>query len=337
VLRTAKDLEIRTLYDEDPVFEITRDSSRSDSILGFEWVYQQELIVVSNDGVQFYFFDSHTKKCSKMKFIKIRMNWYQYWPETKLLILSSGSSNLFIYRILPKSTYEIYPTLQLSLPQVRTSRGIEPLPVQVTRLHIHLLSFHGHNYVGFLNNWIGTPTLSLYRVTSRTCYRKEYELNLEQPGSFQLNTVDNLLIVHNFSCKQTLVYDIRSPFPSQALLQSNGELFDILANRNDSAVDLNEPDWYSCASNYVVSPSSGRVFAIQPNLSQLVELLGQRSDLSLLQITEFIIRRRVPSSFSLRVRPIRKAMSIESDVTILRPIFDILYVNFDTHRYFWLI
>jgi hypothetical protein len=143
--------------------------------------------------------DANKTKVQKRNQIKIRMNWYQYWNDAKLLVISTGSSNLFIYKIAPKSAYEIYPTLQLNLPQTRTLRGIEPLPVQITRMNIFLLTIYSHNYVGFLNNWIGTPTLSLYRVTSKTCYRKEYELGLQAPGSFTVNTIDNLLVVHNMT------------------------------------------------------------------------------------------------------------------------------------------
>jgi hypothetical protein len=261
------------------------------------------------------------------------MNWYHYWHETKLLILSSGTSNLFIYRILPRSNYETFPTLQLSLPRVRTSRGIEPLPVQVTRLHVHLLTFHGHNYVGFLNNWIGTTTLSLYRVTSKTCYRKEYELDLLQQGSFAMNTTDNLLVVHNLTCKQTMVYDVKSPFPSQILLKPTPELFEFLGNKKDSAVDLIETDWYSCTPSFIVSPSSGRVFVLQINLAYFLDMMAQRSDFSSFQLTEFIIRRRSPQSYPLRINPLKKAIAIELDITVLRPMFDLLYIHYDVQRY----
>lgn len=210
VLKSAKVLEIRTLYQELPVYEIIKDDKKSDSILGFEWVFPGELMVLSSDGVQFYMVivynqvENNNSKFSKQSTIKIRMNWYQYWPETKLLILSSGSTYLFIYRLSPKSSFETYPTLQLC----SSSRMTQNMSNQITRLNVFLLSIHSHNYVGFLNNWVEIPTLSLYRITSRTMYRKEYELVLGESGIFSISVSDNLLIAHNMS-NRVFIFDSR--------------------------------------------------------------------------------------------------------------------------------
>jgi hypothetical protein len=54
VLRSAKNLEIRSLFDQGTIYELVRDKSRSDSILGFEWSFPGELIVFSSTGIQFY-------------------------------------------------------------------------------------------------------------------------------------------------------------------------------------------------------------------------------------------------------------------------------------------
>ncbi len=119
-------------------------------------------------------------------------------------------------------------------------------------------------------------------------------------------------------------------------MKPSRELFDLLTtNDNEKQEDVFEEtnEWSSAQPNYVVSPISGRVFALHLNLSQLLEFLGQRPDFSLLTLTEFIIRRKSMNAYNLRIRPVTKAITTQADISILRPIFDVLYVNFDTMRY----
>jgi hypothetical protein len=119
-------------------------------------------------------------------------------------------------------------------------------------------------------------------------------------------------------------------------LKPSGELFDFLVtNQKEKQIDVFEeiPEWSSAHPNYILSPISGRVYAMQLNLSQCLEFLGQRPDFSLFALTEFIIRRKSTNAYNLRNRPITKAISTQADMSVLRPIFDVLYANFDTSRY----
>jgi hypothetical protein len=47
-------LEIRTLYQQTPVYTLVKDQTKSDSILGFEWIFSSDLLVLSNSGIEFY-------------------------------------------------------------------------------------------------------------------------------------------------------------------------------------------------------------------------------------------------------------------------------------------
>jgi hypothetical protein len=204
ILRSAKSLEIQSLFDTNWIYELVRDQQKSDSILGFEWPFIGELLVISTHSIQFYIVNAKSGKFFKVRQIRIHMNWYQYWNETNLLIVSSGSSNLFIFRIGGNCTYETLPTLKLQLPQTRTARGIEPIPVQITRLDVFTFTIYDNNYIAFLNNWFLAPTLCLYRTLTQKNYQLEYELILETQGNFSFNVIDNLLLVHNM--KEEVLY-----------------------------------------------------------------------------------------------------------------------------------
>ncbi|KAJ3333963.1 hypothetical protein HDU91_002815, partial [Kappamyces sp. JEL0680] len=323
--------EIRTLYEENPVHQIVRDQSKSESILGFEWIFPGELLVLSNNGIEFFQVDVHSR-FTKQKSVKIHMNWYQYWPDTKLLVISSGTLNLFIYRILPKSSFEIFPTLSVQLKNTNKS-PLELLSLQITRRHVHGLSFYGHNYAGVLNHWLPVPTLSLYRITTKTSYRKEHELQLQSPGEFLFTCHDNLLFAHNMSCSSTLVFDLKSSCASHSLVDATGELFQYLDGLlKKKGTDEDQLDWATFYPSYVLSPLAGKVFSVTPNLEVLLDKLYCRLDMSPLKATEFLIRRTDKTAYALRTRPLCRAISKKSDVKSLRGLFDCLCAHYEVGK-----
>jgi hypothetical protein len=263
------------------------------------------------------------------------MSWYQYWHETNLLIVSSGSSNLFIFKLGPKCTYDIKPTLNINLPQTRSSRGIEPLPVQITRLIIHTFIIYGHQYIGFLNIFFVVPTLSLYCISTKQ-YQKEFELDLKVGGTFSFNLIDNLLLAHNMTEKTTLVFDIKSPLPSQSLTQPNHGLFDLLGKSAESVKEVVETgttnEWFSFPSNYIVAPLIGRIFTVQINLATVMDEMESNDCFDYFKLTEFIIRRELITAFPLRLVALRKALYDRKDVCIIRPIYDLLCMNFESYK-----
>ena len=193
VLISAKVLEIRVLYDTQPIIKITRDDNVSDSILGFEWVFKDELLVLCSNGL--YLYTITNNQCSTAKKIKIRMSWYLYNPEINLLLLSTGTPNLFMYKLGRGRSCEAFPNLSLMVkPRNQALLVSEP----ITRLHVQLFTLYSHHYVGHLANEKSESRLSLYRLSSKTLYRKEIEVKLSL-GIYSFTIVDNLLICHNLT------------------------------------------------------------------------------------------------------------------------------------------
>ncbi|KAI8899536.1 colon cancer-associated protein Mic1-like-domain-containing protein [Globomyces pollinis-pini] len=332
VLRSAKALEIRTLYEENAICSLVRNDKSSDSILGFEWTFLGELLLLTTEGVEFFQVDYHATKFTKTKSIKLRMNWYQYWPETRLLILSSGSFNLFIYRLSPSSQYETFPILQLVLPKMRSPASSQSnLNFQITRKNIYTMSFYSHCYVGFLNTWLTVPTLSLFRITTKTCYRKEYELDLQQPGDFSLIVIDNLLVINNYSTKTSIVFDVRSSVHSNPLIEPSSEIFDVLGPAYDH--ELNQVNWSCHVPKFLISGKYGSVWNISLNLSYLLDQLDTLKEWNLVKQSQFIIRRKSNTAYPLRTRPIKQAMLSLQNLSDIRSIYDVLCVNYEPTRY----
>lgn len=254
------------------------------------------------------------------------MNWFRYLPETKLLIVSTGTSNLFIYRLFPKASTETFPTLSIAF----SKNPHENLNYQLTRKHVQALSFYGHTYIGVLNTWIPKPTLSLYRVSSKTSYRKDFELNLQQKGDFNFSTCDNLLIAHNMLVGNSLIFDLKSPIPAQSLIPPTSEVFDILDGTRKPIT--NDLDWFTYFPNGIIFPLAGKSFSIIPNLLPIFEHLQKQKDISALNLTEFLIRRTTEDGVKLRSKPLLNAIRANVDTRQLRHMFDLLCEKFELKK-----
>lgn len=67
-------------------------------------------------------------------------------------------------------------------------------------LNIYLRSRYGRVYCTFIDLTTDVPILLLYRI-SKSALSCQATLTLESKGNFIINTVDNLLVVHNLTRK----------------------------------------------------------------------------------------------------------------------------------------
>ncbi|KAJ3318328.1 hypothetical protein HDV06_000561 [Boothiomyces sp. JEL0866] len=213
---------------------------------------------------------------------------------------------------------------ELSAWRSRSSMINGNIVVQVTRRHVYTFSLHSHNYIAFLNTWLSVPTISLYHITTKSTYRKEYELNLQKPGNFSFTKSDNLLLVHNHTVKSTLLFDVKSQFSNKSLLPAQTAIFEMNSgNEQDDSFSTSYPKYY-------ISPANGKITQVSINLPILVEMLEEQESWSLVNLTQFIIRRKSPHSITQRLKPIRKAILTQIDLTIVRTLFDVLYINYES-------
>ncbi|KAJ1562701.1 hypothetical protein HK096_005174 [Nowakowskiella sp. JEL0078] len=149
------------------VYMNSQDSKSSGAILGIEWISAYELLVVTTFGVEF---------CS---------------AEHSLIFVSSG----------PKQVTLFVVTSGNNLVQLPTPKFEEHME-EISRKNITLTTLYDHIYIiiSVTSDSENQPKLQLYHITKSRVYLK-YELNLDHNGSYQINTVDNLLLAHNLTNK----------------------------------------------------------------------------------------------------------------------------------------
>ena len=325
---------------------------KSDSVLGFEWTFTDEFIVISNSGIELYQVDAHSASrptFTSARFITIHSNWYIYWPETKLLFISSGTANLFIYKLKPRSVVEVFPTLSIHIHSAAAGgpstnplvRARELLSIQITRRNVLTFSMYSHRFIGILFTWTESPRLCLYRLSSKNSYRKDLEMDLLEKGDFLFNVIDGLLVCNNMTTCKSLVFDIKSPTPSKPLFSSSfADLFDTVKEMQQFDVahqDKNVEDvclWRSIQPNAILSDQLGFFATVSFNMSRVLECLECSDRFTPITLTEFLIRRRDESCFSLRTKPLSAAMSRGGNCADIRGILELLMKNYDAEMAF---
>ena len=286
--------------------------------------------------------DSVSKKIVCANSISIHLNWYQYWAETKLLIISSGSLNLFLFKVKSRSIIETFPNLAIDLHAVVSQpvlpnffnsifRSVESLSIQITKRNVHTFSIYTHRYIGILYTWISIPHLVLYRISSKNLYRKEFDIDLLEKGEFQFLILDNLLVANNMSTNQSLVFDIKGPNPCKPLFDASNDIFlQIKSNHEneDAAEDMFL--WKSIQPNMIISVNLGVFGRVSLNMTNILEKMESTQIFSFTHVTEFLLRREESPSFLLRTRPLYRAISSAINCFEIRDILDLLRKKFDS-------
>ncbi|KAJ3090072.1 hypothetical protein HK102_004748 [Quaeritorhiza haematococci] len=288
VLSSAKALEIFKANMGSPdyalrVHEVVKDAKSSDAILGFEWTFPKEFIIVSNVGVDFHSYSESRKDFVARKKVNLAVNWYVYSAEHRILVLSAGSTSLYLFYLKSGSHCHQLPSLKITMtcatssptnPQaasattrqsprsstVHTQPSLQP--ARLTRRQITLATLYDKVYCCYIDVLRSPrPVMVLNRV-SKSAVKPELELDLVEAGNYIVNVSDNLLVVHNLTTKTSALYDIK--FRETPLVAPQAVLV-----YSEEPNDLYLDDWQAHLPDYILSPSRGTLYDVNINLDAI--------------------------------------------------------------------
>ncbi|KAI9365401.1 hypothetical protein DFJ73DRAFT_263022 [Zopfochytrium polystomum] len=310
VLRSAKSIEFfRVEADRlTAVSEVVRNTKSSDAILGFEWTFDSEMILLTNTSFDFYKYSESRRTFVQRKSFPVPISWYRYSPEHHILVLSTSAASLYLFQIKPSYTANQLPSLKvISSKDGRAS---------ITKRQLSIITIHARVYCAFIYSKPQDPVILLFRLT-KTSVRPEFELMLEQDGNYLLSTVDDLLVVHNLTAKHSSVFDLLSP--RLGLLH--------LPDSVNSATSSGK-DWTTHPKSLVFCPSRGALFRLALSLSDLYAVLdGSRAPL--MPVIEFLLRRSPTFNVTmLLAKLMRKIISAESEgMRDVRTVFEMVFAD----------
>eukprot|EP00039_Didymoeca_costata_P020054 m.339883 g.339883 ORF g.339883 m.339883 type:complete len:665 (+) comp19022_c0_seq1:117-2111(+) len=315
-------------------------SKSSTHLLGFSWTNINELVLITNQGLEFYFVNPEKRMLKLIKSMQVSVNWFIYSHENKVLLLSSSPQANIIHPYhfkrgsvtrLPKFEVEL-PTVYNQLSQKLLERDVN-VALIYDRLYCMMIK----------NNPRGTTgpkaEMSLCKLTSREGATKTATLVLNMNGRFAVNVVDNLIVVHHQASKTSMVFDIKwnqnqstgggvdeilpltihrpvvrpmsiAPIPRLAASED-------YASTSDGPVELYTPTWIVFQPNIIIDAKLGTLWLVSMDLEPMLQLMPNK-----IQLIDFLLRRKGSKSIILRVIKNALQPAGEGDLETISCMFD---------------
>lgn len=296
IQRSLRNVDLMNFENEKIVGEEYSQSckGRSTQIMGFVWTSQNELTLVTNQGIEFYQIQSEKSTVKMIKSFSVNVNWFVFLAETSVLLLSSGLMGNVIhpYVFRPGSVSRLAKFEVDNPPSTRT-----PQPGSLHVRDVTVASIYGQIYVVILKNLprmfnSAGAEVALYQLQRDMPAKKTAVLRLGAVGRFAINVVDNLIVVHHQASKTSMIFDLKlnaeydgqisyhypvlSPLPIQPChvaqkMTNAGEV-----KSPEISYDLYSPNWIVFQPNIIIDAKLGCLWQVRVKLESLVNMMDDK-------------------------------------------------------------
>uniref|UniRef100_A0A3P8YN42 Uncharacterized protein n=1 Tax=Esox lucius TaxID=8010 RepID=A0A3P8YN42_ESOLU len=219
VQRTPKSVDFINFMPDFPHLEFSQEcKTKNASVLGFCWTNWNEIVFITDQGIEFYQVLPDKRSLKLLKSQSINVNWYMYCPETAVILLSTTVQGNVLQPFAFKSgTMSKMSKFEIELPVVP-----KPAKLSLSERDIAVATIYGQLYVMYLKHHSRTTNspcaeVVLYHLPREGSCKKTNVLKLNTTGKFALNVVDNLVVVHHQSSQTSIIFDIKLREPDCAL------------------------------------------------------------------------------------------------------------------------
>ncbi|XP_058878056.1 regulator of MON1-CCZ1 complex-like isoform X2 [Acipenser ruthenus] len=211
VQRTSKSVEFINFIPDLLHLEYSQEcKTKNASILGFCWTSWNEIVFITDQGIEFYQVLPDKRSLKLQKSQSINVNWYMYCPVTSVILLSTTvQGNVLQPFFFKNGTMSKMSKFEIELPIVP-----KPAKLSLSERDIAMVTIYGQLYVRYLKHHSRTlnnpgAEVILYHLPRDGTCKKMHVLKLNTTGKFALNVVDNLVVVHHQSSQTSMIFDIK--------------------------------------------------------------------------------------------------------------------------------
>uniref|UniRef100_A0A667ZM55 Regulator of MON1-CCZ1 n=1 Tax=Myripristis murdjan TaxID=586833 RepID=A0A667ZM55_9TELE len=259
-----------------------------------------KILAVQRTSKSVVFPDKRSVKLLKSQ--SINVNWYQYCPETAVILLSTTvQGNVLQPFAFRSGTMSKMSKFEIELPVVP-----KPAKLSLSERDIAMATIYGQLYVMYLKHHSRTANspsaeVVLYHLPREGACKKSHVLKLNTTGKFALNIVDNLVVVHHQSSQTSLIFDIRLREPDCAVnthqpvlparsihpyrIPLSGPT--VVPSQPAVPCQLYSSSWSVFQPDIIISASEGYLWYLQVKLPPTVNLLQDKG-----KLMDFLLRRR---------------------------------------------
>uniref|UniRef100_A0A8C1UTC2 Regulator of MON1-CCZ1 n=1 Tax=Cyprinus carpio TaxID=7962 RepID=A0A8C1UTC2_CYPCA len=302
VQRTTKSVDFMNFIPDYPHLEFSHEcKTKNANILGFCWTNWNEIVFVTDQGIEFYQVLPDKRTLKLLKSQSINVNWYMYCPETAVLLLSTTVQGNVLQPFAFKVTLMSYCLMLMESMQefcicrLKPQEGNSDSDICYDQLYVMYLKHHSRS-----TNSPGAEVVLYHLPREGTC-RKTHVLKLNTTGKFALNVVDNLVVVHHQSSQTSLIYDIKlreldgalnvhqPVLPARSINPYKIHLTGPAAAPSQAPVpcELYSSSWSVFQPDIIISASEGYLWYLQVKLQPTLNLLQDKG-----KLMDFLLRRR---------------------------------------------
>ncbi|XP_033739671.1 regulator of MON1-CCZ1 complex-like [Pecten maximus] len=277
---------------------------KSTNIMGFVWTGVNEIVFVTDHGIEFYQVTPEKRMLKCVKTINLSVAWFVWQVESSILLLASGTLGNTLNPFLFRGTMTKLAKFEVDLPAVQKQAKTPLLERDVIMAIIY-----GQLYIVILRHQprpgsVGAEIV-LYQIIRDGPARKTNVLKLDMSGRFAINIVDNLILVHHQASRTSVIFDIQqegetdgfvtfhypvvSPLPIKPFTMLLPSLnLQTGANKMEYTCELYSPNWIVFQPNIIIDAKLGCLWYVKlllgplvgmiPDKCRLIKFLLQRTD-----------------------------------------------------------
>lgn len=314
-------------------------------IIGFCWTSLQEMVYVTDHGLEHYQVIPEKKMLKLLKTYSLHINWFIWLVESAVLLISSGTLGNTIYPFHFKSGTAI----KLAKFEVELLSIPKPPQLSLKQRDVTLATIYGQLFALVLRHHsvaqrgvLGAEVI-LYQILKDATARKTDILRLDLSGRFALNVVDNLIIVHHQASKSSMIFDIRLPFESVNGINYHQPFLSPLPIRPFKIVlpavptssgaevqeyncELYSPNWVIFQPDIVLDAKLGCFWFLRLNLESVVSMITDKC-----RLVDFLLLRQDSKTVILNVCRNILVPGKQSNLTVIAMIFNKLNKVYSDH------
>ncbi|KAK9510121.1 hypothetical protein O3M35_004973 [Rhynocoris fuscipes] len=309
--RTETAVEFLTFSDGNVTKEFT-ENFKGNNLLGYIWTSKNEVVFVTATGIKLCKVDVNSGTVNSVKSLSININWFTFYSPICLVLLNIDSPHGNSMQLLQIKQNQI---LKLAKFDVDCDSVVSKLKKNaIAERDVALGVVYNQPRILFMNyqainTGIQTEVI-VYTIIKLAAVKKTDVLRIHQRGSFALNLVDNLIIVHNQFMKSSLVFDITDaefqgvvryhlPVIDPKSIKPFEEEQPSNSNEIQKHCELYSPNWIMFQPNIVMDVKAGCLWTLELILMGFYKYITDRKELIkfllLRSNSKFIIARTLSS------------------------------------------
>jgi len=300
IQRSAKAIDFLNFYDgvETAVEYSQICKGRTTQIIGFSWTGINDIVYVTNQGIEFYQVQNDKSSLKLLKHYHANVNWFVYLPDSAVLLLSSGIMGNIIHPYVFRAGNIIrLPKFEVENPP--STRN--PQPASLLERDVTVANIYNNIYVVVLRNQSRSMNsagaeIVLYQLQKDSPAKKTAILRLGSVGRFAVNVVDNLISVHHQASKTSMLFDISlpcdfdgqvnhhypvlSPLPIQPYtIQYKYETTEDEPRFKNIVCESYSPNWVVFQPNIIIDAKLGSLWKLSVKLTSLINMIEDKGKL----------------------------------------------------------